>query len=151
MKKLILTTIALFVCGQGVLFAQEIKADSLQTTLSEKDILTFSTSNTISEENYKLYPTENMWTFLKLDTRTGKVWQVQYSVHNDSCGEVVVSDKDLTFGSNDKAGRFELYPTQNTYNFILLDKKDGTVVQMQWSMNADYRGLVRIISYGHYD
>lgn len=151
MKKLILTTIALFVCGQSILFAQEIEADSLQTTLSEKDILTLVASNTRSEENYKLYPTENMWTFLKLDTRTGKVWQVQYSVNSDSYGEVVVSDGDLTFGSNDKAGRFELYPTQNMYNFILLDKKEGTVVQMQWSMNADNRGLVRIISYGHYD
>jgi hypothetical protein len=92
-----------------------------------------------------------MWTFLKLDTRTGKVWQVQYSVNSDSYGEVVVSDRDLTFGSNDKAGRFELYPTQNMYNFILLDKKEGTVVQIQWSMNADNRGLVHIISYGHYD
>lgn len=151
MKKLILTTIALFVCGQSILFAQEIEADSLQTTLSEKDILALVASNTRSEENYKLYPTENMWTFLKLDTRTGKVWQVQYSVNSDSYGEVVVSDRDLTFGSNDKAGRFELYPTQNMYNFILLDKKDGTVVQIQWSMNADNRGLVHIISYGHYD
>ena len=151
MKKLILATIALFVCGQSILFAQEIEADSLQTTLSEKDILTLVASNTRSEENYKLYPTENMWTFLKLDTRTGKVWQVQYSLNSDSYGEVVVSDQDLTFGSNDKAGRFELYPTQNMYNFILLDKKEGTVVQIQWSMDADNRGLVHIISYGHYD
>lgn len=23
---------------------------------------------------YKLYPTENFWTFLKLDTRNGKIW-----------------------------------------------------------------------------
>lgn len=149
MKKFILATIALFVCGQSILFAQEIKADSLQTTLSEKDILSLVASNTRSEENYKLYPTENMWTFLKLDTRTGKIWQVQYSVNSDSYGEVIVNDWDLTYGSNEKAGRFELYPTQNMYNFILLDKKEGFVAQVQWSMDADNRGLVRIISYGH--
>jgi hypothetical protein len=149
MKKFILATIALFVCGQSILFAQEIKADSLQTTLSEKDILSLVASNTRSEENYKLYPTENMWTFLKLDTRTGKIWQVQYSVNSDSYGEVIVNDWDLTYGSNEKAGRFELYPTQNMYNFILLDKKEGFVAQVQWSMDANNRGLVRIISYGH--
>ena len=149
MKKFILTTIALFVCGQSILFAQEIKSDSLQTALSEKDILSIVASNTISEENYKLYPTDNMWTFLKLDTRTGKIWQVQYSVNSDNYGEVVVNELDLTYGSNEKAGRFELYPTQNMYNFILLDKKEGLVAQVQWSMDADNRGLVRIISYGH--
>ena len=149
MKKFILTTIALFVCGQYIVFAQKIKSDSLQTALSEKDILSIVASNTISEENYKLYPTDNMWTFLKLDTRTGKIWQVQYSVNSDNYGEVVVNELDLTYGSNEKAGRFELYPTQNMYNFILLDKKEGFVAQVQWSMDADNRGLVRIISYGH--
>ena len=149
MKKFILTTIALFVCGQSIVFAQTIKSDSLQTALSEKDILSIVASNTISEENYKLYPTDNMWTFLKLDTRTGKIWQVQYSVNSDNYGEVVVNELDLTYGSNEKAGRFELYPTQNMYNFILLDKKEGFVAQVQWSMDADHRGLVRIISYGH--
>ena len=150
MKKLLFILFAIIISGQEFAFAQEIEADSLQTTLSEKEILTLVASNTRSEENYKLYPTENMWTFLKLDTRTGKVWQVQYSVNSDNYGEVVVRDWDLTSGENDKAGRFELYPTQNMYNFLLLDKKDGSVVQMQWSMNADNRGLIRIISYGHY-
>lgn len=150
MKKLLFILFAIIISGQEFAFAQEVEADSLQTTLSEKEILTLVASNTRSEENYKLYPTENMWTFLKLDTRTGKVWQVQYSVNSDNYGEVVVSDWDLTSGENDKAGRFELYPTQNMYNFLLLDKKDGSVVQMQWSMNADNRGLIRIISYGHY-
>ena len=32
-----------------------------------------------SQTQYKLFPTQNMWTFLKLDTMTGKIWQVQYS------------------------------------------------------------------------
>lgn len=147
MKKFILTTIALFVCGQSLLFAQEIKPDSLQSSLSEKDILTYIALHAKSEENYKMYPTENMWTFLKLDTRTGKVWQVQYSVNSDTHGQVIVNDTDFTFGTNDKTGRFELYPTQNMYNFLLLDKCTGMVAQIQWSMNADNRGLVKIISY----
>ena len=88
MKKLIMIIIALLGCGQSFLFAQEIKPDSLQSSLSEKDILTYIALHTKSEENYKMYPTENMWTFLKLDTRTGKVWQVQYSVNSDTHGQV---------------------------------------------------------------
>lgn len=32
---------------------------------------------------YKLYPTTNMWTFLKLDTRNGRIWQVQWSFEDD--------------------------------------------------------------------
>ena len=147
MKKLIMIIIALLGCGQSFLFAQETKQDSLQSSLSEKDILTYIALHTKCEENYKMYPTENMWTFLKLDTRTGKVWQVQYSVNSDTHGQVIINDTDLTFGSNDKAGRFELYPTQNMYNFLLLDKSSGMVAQIQWSMNAENRGLVKIISY----
>lgn len=26
------------------------------------------------DTRFKLYPTNNMWTFLKLDTRNGKIW-----------------------------------------------------------------------------
>ena len=33
-------------------------------------------------ERYKLYPTENYNMFLKLDTRTGKLWQVQKPPHS---------------------------------------------------------------------
>ena len=32
---------------------------------------------------YKLYPTSNTWTFIKLNTRNGKLWQVQYNVDDD--------------------------------------------------------------------
>lgn len=147
MKKLIMIGIALLWCGQSILSAQEIKPDSLSSSLSEKDILTYIALHSNSEEFYKMYPTQNMWTFLKLDTRTGKIWQVQYSVNSDAHGQVVVNDTDFTFGTNNKAGRFELYPTQNMYNFLLLDKSTGMVAQIQWSMDADKRGLVKIISY----
>lgn len=34
-------------------------------------------------ERFKLFPTQNMWTFIKLDTQTGQMWQVQYSVKGD--------------------------------------------------------------------
>lgn len=36
---------------------------------------------------------------------------------------------------------------QNMYNFLLLDKSTGMVAQIQWPMNEEHRGLVKIISY----
>lgn len=39
---------------------------------------------TETAERYKLFKTQNMWTFLKLDTRNGRVWQVQFSVKGEN-------------------------------------------------------------------
>lgn len=97
-------------------------------------------------ENYKLYPTQNMWTFLKLDTRTGRIWQVQYSVEGSQYRFETTLSYDIRVGYNDdwKPGRFELYPTQNMYNFILLDKLKGGTWQVQWSTKEKSRGVMRI-------
>lgn len=98
----------------------------------------------MGESNYKLYETSNMWTFLKLDTRTGQIWQVQYSVEGAEYRfETNLSTTDLTVGTNKKPGRFELYKTQNMHNFILLDKVDGRTWQVQWGKAAD-RFVIRI-------
>lgn len=145
MKKLLFILLAIIISGQEFTFAQEIEADSLQTTLSEKEILTLVASNTRSEENYKLYSTENMWNFIKLDTRTGRLWQVQYSTQGyEYRFQSVLSDLDLSYDENTKPNRFELYPTKNTYNFILLDKVDGRVWQVQWSFEEEERMVLRI-------
>ena len=97
-------------------------------------------------ENYKLYPTQNMLIFLKLDTRTGRIWIVQYSVESSEYRFETTLSNDIRMGYNDewKPGRFELYPTQNMYNFILLDKFNGGTWQVQWSTKEKNRGVVRI-------
>ncbi|MBQ9236465.1 MAG: hypothetical protein IJ183_00920 [Prevotella sp.] len=101
----------------------------------------------ITTENvrYKLFPTDNIWTFLKLDTSNGLIWQVQYSVNNDYRGEVVLNSQTLVEGDAAKNGRFILYPTQNMYNFILLDQKDGRIWQVQWSMEDGSRMVIPIM------
>jgi hypothetical protein len=49
-----------------------------------------------SNTRYKLYPTKNMWTFLKLDTETGKIWQVHFSVDGkDSRFEIPLNSSDI--------------------------------------------------------
>ena len=100
-------------------------------------------------ERYKLYPTENMWTFLELDTATGLMWQIQYDVEGDKRFKSVLNDFEIADGDNFKqiVGRFKLYPTQNTYNFILLDVTNGTVIQIQWGFDNDTtRGIVDVIN-----
>ena len=96
---------------------------------------------------YRLFPTQNMWTFLKLDTMTGKIWQVQYSVKGENYRfETVLNSVDLARRLKQErvVGRFMLYPTQNTYNFVLLDQIDGYTYQVQWNGDADQRFVIPI-------
>jgi len=95
---------------------------------------------------YRLYQTENIWTFLKLDTETGQIWQLQYSINGDNTGEMPLNTVALNKDGKLKRGRYELYPTRNMYNFLLLDKETGSVYQAQWSIDAANRGIVNVIS-----
>ena len=92
-------------------------------------------------ERFKLYKTENMWTFIELDTQTGKTWQVQYSVSGPRYRFKTILDDESKLRSYDLhvSGRFELYPTANSYNFVLLDRIDGRCWQVQWSIDEDKR------------
>ena len=93
---------------------------------------------------YELYRTDNMWTFLKLETSTGKIWQVQYAVGDRDAFQVVLNDISLAFDGMETAGRFKLHPTDNMYNFLLLDTQTGNVWQAQWSQNPANRGVIPI-------
>ena len=96
------------------------------------------------KNRYKLYPTENIYTLLQLDTRTGKIEQVQWSLDADNEGTMTINDIDLSFGLGCGSGSFELYPTQNMYQFILLDKTDGRKWHVQWGIGAENRWIRRI-------
>ena len=108
---------------------------------------TSNTKNTIaspdSDVNFRLFQTNNRWTFLKLDTRTGEIMHVQYSTDGNRM-QYELNSIPLAAGENAVPGRFFLYPTENTYNFILLDQIDGRVWQVQWNINEDNRGIWRI-------
>lgn len=100
---------------------------------------------TYNIERFKLFPTQNMWTFIKLDTQTGQMWQVQYSVKgNEGRFEYDLNPKPLITTGKKVNGRFELYSTQNIYNFILLDRIDGKIWQVQWSFDEENRAVVPI-------
>ncbi len=101
----------------------------------------------VTPSAYKLYATENMWTFLELDTATGIIWQVQYSVKGDDYRFKSTLNRFslLPEGQKEIAGRFELHKTQNLYNFILVDTRDGRTWQVQWSTEPDDRGIMPIL------
>lgn len=95
---------------------------------------------------YQLFPTKNYWTFIKLDTRNGKMWQLHFGVGDDkNTGELILNAEPLVSEANEINGRFTLYPTENMYNFLLLDQIAGIVVQVQWSAEAKNRGIVSVI------
>ena len=105
---------------------------------------------------YKMYKTDNMYNLLKLDTATGEVWQVQYSVTEDVQGvwsvqwrnlsleNVEIDEMDTLDWENTPFpnNRYTLQPTGNMYNFILLDQTDGRMWQIQWSMEDANRGMI---------
>lgn len=133
MKKLILLFVA-FVCLINV---------SAQQTEYAPQMATSSIYN--KDAKFLLFPTKNMYIFLKLDTSSGELWMVQYSTDGNQMEvKFPSSDYPLVFSTEKSNGRFFLYPTQNMYNFLLIDQIDGRVWQAQWNTKAENVGLFRI-------
>ena len=128
---------------------QQAKKDS---TLTRIDSLIQATNAWLEQieitnslkQRYKLYQTDNIYTLLQLDTKTGQIEQVQWSLDSDNEGSVTINDQDLTFGYGYGSGSFELYATKNIYQFILLDKTDGRKWHVQWGMTATQRWIRRL-------
>ncbi len=100
---------------------------------------------TRTKDRYKIYPTPNMYNFLKLDTRTGVIYRIQWSLTDNKRYESYVSRKLLVDLNDDWIdGRFEIYPTTNIYSFLLLDKINGRVWHCQWGFSASHNWIERI-------
>ena len=165
MKRLIIITLTLLI-GCCCAFAQDstavVQQDLEKYTPIERLIrgqLEISTRDSLFIEyiqritrqtekpTYKIYPTENIYTLIKLNTVTGQLWQVQYEMNDKSTAMVVPIDDtyaDLVDTFYLRAGRFELYPTKNMYTFILLDTFWGYTYQVQWSTKPENRFRMRI-------
>jgi hypothetical protein len=113
---------------------------SFAQSTSVAPIQNISTDSTVV---YRLFATNNTFNFIKLNTRNGQMWQVQWSL-KDNQFETPLSDISRVTKDEEKNGRFFLYPTTNTFNFILLDQIDGRAWQVQWNFDADKRMVARI-------
>lgn len=115
-----------------------------------KDSLLMSISNQLNDiesrmhglDRYKLYKTENMYNLLRLDTRTGRIDQIQWALGSNYEGIFTINNEDLSFDTG--CGTFELYPTENMYQFILLDKVNGRTWHVQWGIGDGKRWIRRI-------
>lgn len=105
------------------------------------DPATIVAPTSTATNNFVLYPTMNIYTFLKLDTRSGKIWQVQFSMDENEF-EVVLNGEELAMDG--KAGQFALYPTTNNWTFLLLDTVNGNVWHVQWSQKSSERVIIPI-------
>lgn len=86
---------------------------------------------------YKLFPTQNVFTFIKLNTRNGQMWQIQSDKVNKNKAVTTLSTISLASKEEERNGRFFLYPTVNISNFILLDQIDGRMWQVSWGREKD--------------
>ena len=142
----LLSFVAVLLCSVTLSAQDYSEQDSTESIFNEETIQGLALLKTIMNDcpAYELYRTDNMWTFLKLETSTGKIWQVQYAVGDGDAFQVVLNDISLAFDGMETAGRFKLHPTDNIYNFLLLDTHTGSVWQAQWSQNPDNRGVIPI-------
>lgn len=128
----------------------EQKVDSLLSQIDtllmiNNQLLEHLEINSSQKGRYKLYQTENLYTLLQLDTKTGKIEQVQWSLDSDKEGTFTINDEDLTWGLGYGSGTFELYPTKNMYQFILIDKTDGRKWHVQWGTGGEKSRWIRRI------
>ena len=121
----------IFILFVTISFAQSTSLPPVQNVSTDSNIV------------YRLFSTRNMYTFIKLNTRNGQMWQIQWDIKNNQL-ETPLSLETRISNENEKNGRFFLHPTTNIYNFILLDQIDGRVWQVQWSNEAKDRMVIPI-------
>lgn len=147
MKKVFLLLTVMFI---GVIcYAQ---TDSVNVIMNTTDSLTKITHELLDQieadlslkNRYKIYKTENIYNLLKLDSKTGRIWQIQWSLDSSEEGTWVINNDDLTLGEGWGSNSFELYPTNNIHQFILLDKTTGRTWHVQWGLGDNKRWIRRI-------
>ena len=122
---------------------KQIKKELYKTDSINK-LLLASIYDNIDKPRYKIYLTENTYNLIKLDTRTGKVWQIQYRAKGVDPVVVNINYTGIVYESNGWDGRFELVSTKNMYTFILLDTGSGETYQVQWGTSSEYRFVEQI-------
>ena len=119
-------------------------------TIKENDLVRISNYQSPTPAKFRLYPTANRYTYLRLNTTNGFIDIVQYSTTEErermiyplSVYPVVMDFFNL--GLANTLDRFTIYPTQNVWTFLLLDQVEGNTYQVQWSQDSTMRGVEEI-------
>ena len=102
------------------------------------------TPKSVISKRYWLYPTKNIWTYILVDTFTGKLWQTQFTVHSEgSRFSIPINEKAL---SNSKHSTFVVKPMISMYQFYLINSNTGEMWKFQWNTENDesYRWIEKI-------
>lgn len=144
MKKIIFI-ILLSLAIPSVAQKYQTPTDSILSFLSKQvDSIEKQLIDNCYSNRYKMYATENIYNLLKLDTATGKIEQVQWSLNENEEGTWTINGINLSNTIVPEPGTFELYPTKNMYQFILLDKLNGRTWHVQWGTGSKKRWIVPI-------
>ena len=94
---------------------------------------------------FVLYETENIWTFILLDSFNGRLWQCQFSVNGTEYTMTVpINLFPLTSTLNHKSV-FTIQPMVSMFQFYLINDDTGDMWQFQWSTQGDdYRWIKKI-------
>jgi len=98
---------------------------------------------------FRLFKTTNIWSFIQLETATGRMWIIQYDTKDDNRGGILLNDVNLAIDKEFISGRFTLYSTSNMWTFILLDQIEGNTWQVQWSFDKENRFIIPIYQYSN--
>lgn len=96
--------------------------------------------NSESEGRFELFKTQNMWTFIMLDTFSGQLWQCQYTVDgSDNRFCIVINPYSL---SSTESRKFTIQPLTSMFQYYLINEDDGEMWKFQWSTQGDdYRWI----------
>ena len=116
------------------------------TSCSNQSIATDKTEKANSPEpvcnaTYQLFPTQNMWTFILLDSYNGRLWQVQYSTQDlDNLFCIPINKYELV--SDNENCIFSIQPLTSMYQYYLINDRTGDIWKFQWSTKGDdYRWI----------
>lgn len=95
---------------------------------------------------WRLFPTSNMYTFIELNTQNGTMFKLQWGLSDGMRYQVPICGlcNEAKEAPGARPGRFTLYPTENIYQFILLDQVTGEAWQVQWTDKGTVIPLVVI-------
>lgn len=133
MKNYLLHLILLFGLTNNIYAQNDNKLSTLSITPNQKTV------------PFRLFPTQNAKVFIKLNTRTGQMWQLHFGQDNSQQFVYNLNEQPLVKNTYEGNDRFTLYPTQLFYTFILLDQLSGKTWQVDWSNDPQKRILVAIV------
>ena len=101
-----------------------------------------STPNNEIPNRYELFQTQNMWTFILLDTFTGRLWQCQFSIRGDDYRASWIINRQIL--SNTESRKFTIQPLTSMFQFYLINEENGDMWRFQWSTRgSEYRWIER--------